>query len=79
MSLRLIDEKNGGTLHTVTPGIFYRGSIHAKHRFLLTECRNDKTVWLHFSKWRRFMGNQVNFFIIPIDCLLPKQHIECYI
>jgi hypothetical protein len=64
MSLRLIDEENGDALHTVIPEVFYRGSIHAKNRFLLRECRNDGAVWLHFSKWRKLMGNQVNVYLL---------------
>jgi hypothetical protein len=66
MSLCLIDEKIGNALHTVIPEVFYRGSIHAKNRFLLRECRNDGAVWLHFSKLRKLMGIQEKLFILLI-------------
>jgi len=69
MSLCLIDGKKGDALHTVIPeaypvehGTSFIGDLcHAKNRFLLREYRNDRAMWLHFSKWRKLMGNQVNF------------------
>ncbi len=64
MSLRILDEKNGDTLYTVIPRSFIGGFI----RFLLTECRNDGAVWLHFSKWRKLMGIQVDLCNFLISC-----------
>ncbi len=75
MSLRLIDEKNGDTLHTVIPEVFYRGSIHAKNRFLLTEFRNDGAVWLHFSKWRKLMGNQEEVYKVSDNKAADKMNL----